>query len=124
MMGRAKGRRRLGNPVFKMAVELMADGGDMVNLENRPFHCAYLSHKLPCPHVLCRAELGRAFFEETGLVQHFRAKHAAEKFDEKIKGQAWRLFKVKHGEETKLHAEWLSTFRQAEVCSFYYCTLF
>ena len=45
MMGRAKGRRRLGNPVFKMAVELMADGGDMVNLENRPFHCAYLSHK-------------------------------------------------------------------------------
>ena len=32
MMGRAKRRRRLGNPVFKMTDELMGDGGDMVNL--------------------------------------------------------------------------------------------
>ena len=72
MMGRRKGERRLADPVIKMADELMADGAEILNLENRPFHRAYLSRKLPCPHILCRAELGRAFFEETGLVQHVR----------------------------------------------------
>ena len=57
-MGRRKGERRLADPVFKMA-----DGAEILNLENRPFHRAYLSRKLPCPHILCRAELGQAFFE-------------------------------------------------------------
>ena len=67
-MGRRKGEGRLADPVFKMADELMADGAEILNLENRPFHQAYLSRKLPCPHILCRGELGRAFFEETGLL--------------------------------------------------------
>ena len=95
-MGREKGRRRLGNPVFKMADQLMADQmveSDISNLENRPFQRAYLVKKLPCPHVNCTAQLGGAFFEETGLVQHYRAKHAADRFryyDEKIERQAWR----------------------------------
>ena len=70
-MGREKGGRRLGNPVFKMADELMADGAEISNLENRPFHRAYIGRKLPCPHVLCRAELGKEFFEEKGLARHF-----------------------------------------------------
>ena len=118
-MGRRKGERRLADPVFKMADELMADGAEILNLENRPFHRAYLSRKLPCPHILCRAELGRAFFEETGLVQHVRVKHAGVKCDEKFKREAWRLFRFKHGEETKNHVEWLSTRRLTEVCSFY-----
>ena len=43
---------------------------EISNLENRPFHRAYLVKKLPCPHVHCTAQLGGAFFEETGLVQH------------------------------------------------------
>ena len=63
VMGRRKGERRLADPVFKMVDELMADGAEILNLENRLFHRAYLSRKLPCPHILCRAELGRAFFE-------------------------------------------------------------
>ena len=121
-MGRRKGERRLADPVFKMADELMADGAEILNFENRPFHRAYLSRKLPCPHILCRAELGRAFCEETGLVQHVRVKHAGVKCDEKFKREAWRLFRFKHGEETKNHLEWLSTRRLTEVCSFYcYC---
>ena len=78
MMGREKRRRRLGNPVFKMADVLMAEHREISNLENRPFHRAYLVRKLPCPHVHCTAQLGEAFFEETGLVQHYRVKHAAD----------------------------------------------
>ena len=27
----------------------MADSGEMINLENRPFHRAYMDHKLLCP---------------------------------------------------------------------------
>ena len=76
MMEREKGRRRLGNPVFKMADQLMAE---IANLENRPFHQAYLVKKLPWSHVHCTAQLGGSFFEETGLVQHYRAKHAADR---------------------------------------------
>ena len=34
----------------------MADGGEILNLENRPFHRAYLSRKLPCRHILCATE--------------------------------------------------------------------
>ena len=94
----------------------MADGAEILNLENSPFHRAYLSCKLPCPHILCRAELGRAFFEETGLVQHVRVKHARVKCNEKFKREACRLFRFKHGEETKNHVEWLSTRRLTEVC--------
>ena len=124
-MGREKRRRRLGNPVFKMADLLMAEDREISNLENRPFHRAYLIRKLPCPHVHCTAQLGEAFFEKTGLVQHYRVKHTADRircYDEKIEQQAWRLFRVKHGEETMRHVEWLSTFRRGEVCKIYYCT--
>ena len=47
-----------------MADELMADGREILNLENRPFHQAYLSGKVACPYVECRTELGRTFFEQ------------------------------------------------------------
>ena len=79
MMGREKGRRRLGNPVFKMADHLMTEDSEISNLENRPFHQA-LPWKLPCPHVHCTAQLYGAVFEETGLVQQYRAIHAADRF--------------------------------------------
>ena len=108
MMGREKWRRRQGNPVFKMALQLMAEDSEISNLENRLFYRAYLVKKLPCPHVHRTAQLGGVFFEERGLVQHYRAKHAADRFrcyDEKIERQAWRLFRVKHGEETMQHIE-------------------
>ena len=83
VMGRRKEGRRLADSVFKMADELMADGREILNLENRPFHRAYLSGKVPCPHVQCRTELGRTFFEQAGLVQHFTAKHGGMRSDEK-----------------------------------------
>ena len=38
MMGRENGIRRLGNPVFNMADQLMAEDSEISNLENRPFH--------------------------------------------------------------------------------------
>ena len=44
-MGREKGKRRLGNPVFKMADLLMAEDSEISNLENRSFHRAYLVEK-------------------------------------------------------------------------------
>ena len=118
-MGREKGRRRLGNPVFNMADQLMVADSEISNLENRPFYWAYLVKKLPCPHVHCTAQLGGVFFEEMGHVQHYWAKHAADRFrcyDEKIERQAWQLIRVKHGEETMQHIEWLSTCRRGEVC--------
>ena len=90
----------------------MADEAEILNLENRPFHRVYLSGKLSCPHTLCRAELSRAFFEETGLVQHFRAKHVGVKCDEKIEREAWRLFKFKHSKtsfEKNCFSAWAST---------------
>ena len=51
MMGKEKGRRRLGNPVYKMADLVMAEDRKISNMENRPFHRAYLVNKLPCPLV-------------------------------------------------------------------------
>ena len=92
VMGRRKEGRRLADPVFKMADVLMADGGEILNLENRPFHRAYLSGKLPCPRVQCRTELGQAFFEQAGLVQHFRANHVGIRYDEQFEREAWRLY--------------------------------
>ncbi|KAL9977737.1 hypothetical protein ACROYT_G015175 [Oculina patagonica] len=119
MMGRKKERRRLENPVFKMVDGLMADDYAISNLEIKPFHRAYLDKKLPCPHVSCAAQLGGSlFYEETGLAQHYRTKHAADRIgrlrDENIERQAWRLLRLKHGEETMKHVEWLSTFRRGE----------
>ena len=43
MMGRRKGERRLGNPVFKTADESMADFVPSENFEDRPFHRASFS---------------------------------------------------------------------------------
>ena len=57
MMGRKKEGRRLADPVFKMADEIMATGGKILDLENRLFRRAYLSRKLPCPNILCTTEL-------------------------------------------------------------------
>ena len=53
----------------------MADFIQTRNIENRPFHRACINRKLPCPHISCRGEAGKVFFEEKGLAQHFRAKH-------------------------------------------------
>ena len=71
----------------KMAYELLQDGAKLSNLENTPFHRAYMSNKLSC--------------QEKEPVQHYRVKHAEVKFHHKIEQQAWKLFRVKHGEETK-----------------------
>ena len=123
MMGRRKGERRLAEPVFKMADRIMADGGGISNFENRPFHHAYLDRKLPCPHISCRNEAGKVFFQEIRLAQHFRVKHAAVSFDEeKYNREAWRMFKLFHGEETKRHLDWLSAERLLQVC-FYITSL-
>ena len=116
-MGRRKGERRLVDPVFKMADGLMADSIQTENFENRPFHRAYINRKLPCPHISCRGEAGKLFFEEKGLAQHFRAKHVGVFFDEeKFTQEAWRLFKFLHGQETKQHLERLTEGRLLQVC--------
>ena len=48
-MGRREIAKRLANPAFKMASDVMADEGD--NLENfhRPFHNASQTRKVICP---------------------------------------------------------------------------
>ena len=48
LMGRGKKGKRLADHVFKVADEIMVDSGGILNLENRPFHLAYLSWKLAC----------------------------------------------------------------------------
>ena len=53
----------------------MADSIQTENFGSRPFHRAYINRKLPCPHISCKGEAGKVFFEEKGLAQHFRAKH-------------------------------------------------
>ena len=53
----------------------MADFIQTENFENSPFQLGYINKKLPCPHISCRGEDGKVFFEEKGLAQHFRAKH-------------------------------------------------
>ena len=112
--GKAKRRetvRRLAYPVFKMADASMAEF-----IENRPFHLGYINKKLSCPRISCRGEDGKVFFEEKGLAQHFRAKHAGVFFDEEeFTREAWRLFKFLHGEETKQHLERLTAGRLRQV---------
>ena len=79
----------------------MADSIQTENYESRPFHRAYINRKLPCPHMSCRGEAGKVFFEEKGLAQHFRAKHVEVFDEEKFTREAWQLFKFLHGQETK-----------------------
>ena len=115
-MGRRKGVRRLVDPVFKMADASMADFIQTENFENRPFHLGYINKKLPCPHISCRGEDGKVFFEEKGLAQHFRAKHAGVFFDEEnFTREAWRLFKFCTGKKTKQHLERLTAGRLRQV---------
>ena len=99
----------------------MAEDSEISNLENRLFHRGYLVEKLHCPHVHYTAHLGGPFVEETVLVQHYRAKHAADCFrcyDEKIEQQVWQSFRVKHCKKTMQHVEWLSTCRRAGFVTF------
>ena len=104
------------DPVFKMAGASMADFIQTENLENRPFHLGYIKKKRPCPHISCRGEDGKVFFEEKGLAKHFRAKHAGVFFDEeKFTREAWRLFKYLHGEETKQLLERLTAGRLRQI---------
>ena len=70
VMGRRKVERRLVDPVFKMADASMADFIQTENFENRPFHLGYINKKLPCPHISCRGEDGKVFFEEEGVTFH------------------------------------------------------
>ena len=87
----------------------MADFIQTENFENSPFQLGYINKKLPCPHISCRGEDGKVFFEEKGLAQHFRAKHVEVFSDEeKFTREAWRLLKFLHGEETKQHLERLT----------------
>ncbi|KAM7434908.1 ATP-dependent DNA helicase RecQ [Porites harrisoni] len=96
-----------------MADEIMADVSEDRNLQNRPLHHAYLRCKLPWPHIECRGDARKVFFEEKGLAQHFRIKHARVVFDNvKQVREAWRLFRYLHGEETKEHSRRLSAERQ------------
>ena len=74
-MGTRKEERRLVDPVFKMAKASMADFIQTETFENRPFHLGYINKKLPCPHISCRGEDGKVFFEKKGLAQHFRVRN-------------------------------------------------
>ena len=94
----------------------MADSIQTENFESRPFHRAYINRKLPCPHISCRGETGKEFFEEKGLAQHFRAKHVGVLDEEKFTREVWRSFKFLHGQETKQHLERLTAGRLLQVC--------
>ena len=119
-MGRREEGRRLAVPVSNMADEIMADVSEDRNLQNRPLHHAYLRCKLPWPRIECRGDARKVFFEEKGLAQHFRIKHARVVFDNvKQVREAWRLFRYLHGEETKEHSRRLSAERQQ--VSVFYC---
>ena len=118
--GKAKRHEMTGRSCFKMADASMVDFIQTENFENRPFHLGHINKKLPCPHISCRGEDGKVFFEEKGLAQHFRAKHVGVFFDEEeFTREAWRLFKFLHGEETKQHLERLTArrLRQVLFCS-------
>ena len=112
-----KGRRRLADPVFKMADQTMVDLDAVSNLENRPFHRAYLEGKILFPHRSCRSDSAKAcFYEEKGLAHHFRARHVGVVFDEeKQLRDARRLSRFLHGGETKRHLETLSQKRRCQV---------
>ena len=75
-----------------------------------------------CPHISCRGEVGKVFFEEKGLAQHFRAKHVRVFFDEeKFTREVWRLFKFffTAKKPAKEHQERLTTERGLQVCCQY-----
>ena len=73
-----------------------------------------------CLGRTCRGDARKVFFEEKGLAQHFRIKHARVVFDNvKQVREAWRLFRYLHGEETKEHSRRLSAERQQ--VSVFYC---
>ena len=60
-MGRRKERRRLADPVSKMAEKSNGGfiGNENENLTDRLLHQAYIGHKLPCLHICCRSAAGR-----------------------------------------------------------------
>ena len=51
--GERKGRWEGGRSCLQDGGWINTDGGDILNLEHRPFHRAYLTGKVPCPHVQC-----------------------------------------------------------------------
>ena len=96
-MGRREIAKRLANPAFKMASDVMADEGD--NLENfhRPFHNASQTRKVICPETECVEKL--LFFENSGLTQHFRIIHKKEA-NAKDFSKSAEIMKNKYGQET------------------------
>ena len=63
----------------------------------RPFHSAYLVHKVVCPDAQC-LEKG-LFFEESGLPQHFRVIHKTELTQQDVQNSVLTMQR-RHGEET------------------------
>ena len=92
-MGRTNEGRRLADPVFNMADELMADFSGNADSENRPFHAVYLRHKLPCPHISSRSEAGKVW----GFLQRMGSRSISEQSMQELSSmkyprEAWQLF--------------------------------
>ena len=73
MMGRRKERRRLVDPVSKMAEKSNGGfiGNENENLTDRLLHQAYIGHKLPCLHISCRSAAGRIKVCHSSLLSPF-----------------------------------------------------
>lgn len=73
----------------------MAD--NFPNLEDRPYHRAFLADKLPCPHEECYNNL--SCFVRDGLDHHYRTIHKCPVSTAEIK-KAKNLMVEKHSKET------------------------
>ena len=117
-----KGKRRLGNPVSKLADQLMVEDSEISNLDNRLFYRAYLVEKFTLSSRSLYNSPWWSIFWGNGYCAALSGETRSGSFwcliRWKIERQVWRLFRVKHSEKIMQHVEWLSTCRCARFVKF------
>lgn len=83
------------------------------SFDSRPIYRAFLSKKIPCPHVFCAENA--SFYEESGIQHHWSVIHNKKCTTDNL-GDARKLMMKRHGEETLRCLNELFRIRSTQVC--------
>ena len=94
--GKARNCEATGKSCIQDGVRCKDEGDNLENF-HRPFHNASQTRKVICPETECVERL--LFFENSGLMQHFRIIHKKEA-NAKDFSKSAEIMKNKYGQET------------------------
>ena len=69
--GKEERWKTTGRSCLQDGGQINADGGEILNLEHRPFYRAYSTGKVPCPHVQCLSHTFSSFSSPLALQSRF-----------------------------------------------------